>query len=71
MFKKIGKYLIKVFGGRTIGKVSRWGFWTIITFFGPGPIVTVIGVEGLIATAAITHSGLIDYAGDRIVKKIK
>lgn len=69
MFKKIGKYLFKAVGGRRVGKFARWGFWTILSFWGPGPIIAVAGVEGLIATAAITQSGIIDYAGDKIVSR--
>ncbi len=67
MFKKIGKYLFKTIGGRQIGKVARWGFITVITLWGPGAVVAVVGIEGLIATAAITQSGIIEYAGDKIV----
>ena len=69
MFKKIGMFLFKIVGGRKIGKIARWGFWTVLSFWGPGPIVAMIGVEGLIATAAVTQSGIIDYAGDKIVKR--
>lgn len=70
MFKKIGNFLFKVVGGRRVGRVARWGFLSLLTFWGPGPIIAVVGVEGLIATAAITQSGIIEYAGDKIVKRL-
>ena len=70
MFKNIGKYLFKLVGGRRVGKLARWGFVTVICFLGPGPIITVVGIEGLIAAAAITQSGIIEYAGDKIVKRL-
>ena len=70
MFKNIGKYLFKIVGGRRVGKVVRWGFVTVMCFFGPGPIIAVVGIEGLIATAAITQSGIIEYAGDKIIKRL-
>jgi hypothetical protein len=67
MFKKIGKYLVKTIGGKQIGRAVRWGFFSIMTLWGPGPIVAVIGVEGLIITTALTHSGIIEYTGDKIL----
>ncbi len=67
MFKKIGKYLFKTIGGKQIGKVTRWGFVTVLTLWGPGAVVAVVGIEGLLATAAITHSGIIEYTCDKIV----
>jgi len=70
MFKKIGKFLFKLVGGRGVGKVARWGFLSMLTFCGPGPIIAVVGIEGLIATAAVTQSGIIEYAGDKIVKRL-
>ena len=67
VFKNIGKYLFKTVGGKRIGRMARWGFISVMALFGPGPIIAVVGIEGLIATAAITQSGLIEYAGDKIV----
>lgn len=69
MFKKFGKYLFKSLGGKRVGRVARWGFWTMLTFWGPGPIIAVAGIEGLIAAAAVTQSGIIDYAGDKIISR--
>ena len=67
MIKKLGKFLFKNIGGRGIGKVARWGFISVLTLFGPGPIIGFIGIEGLIAATAITQSGIIEYAGNKIV----
>ena len=69
MFKVIGKFLFKIVGNRRVGKMARWTFWTVLSFWGPGPIIAWVGVEGLIAAAAITQSGILDYAGDKIVKR--
>lgn len=70
MFRKIGKlgkYVFKSIGFQRIGRVARWGFWTVVTFCGPGSIVAVTGVKGFIAVSIITNSRLIDYAGDHVV----
>ena len=69
MFNKIGKYLFNIVEKLKIGKVARWGFLSVITFFGPGPIIAMVGIEGLIVTAAITQSGIIEYTGEKIVEK--
>lgn len=66
----IGKYIFKTVGGKQIGKVARWGFISVLTLFGPGPIIAVVGVEGLIATVAITQSGLIEYAGNKLINLV-
>jgi len=68
--KKIGKYAFKLIGGKYIDKASSWIFLTALTFWGPGPIVALIGYEGLIAITAVTQSGVIRYAGDKIVSKL-
>jgi len=70
MFKKAGKFIFRIIGGRAIGRVSRWVFLTAITFWGPGPIIAVVGYEGLLIAGAVTHSGLIEYAGDKIVARL-
>ena len=70
MFKQIGKYLYKLVGASRVNRLASWGFVSAMCFWGPGPIIALVGVEGLIATAAITQSGIIGYAGDKIVKKL-
>lgn len=70
MFRAIGKFLFRLLGGKRVGRIARWGFVSVLGIWGPGPIIAVIGIEGLIATAAVTQSGLIDYAGNKIVKRL-
>lgn len=70
MFKKFGTYFCKLVGGRQIGKITRWGFITVLTFWGPGSVIAIIGIEGLIAATVVTQCGIIEYAGDKIVKKL-
>lgn len=67
MFGKLGNYLLKKAKSKTIGKIARWGFISVLTLFGPGSVVGVIGIEGLIAATAITQSGIIEYSCDKIL----
>lgn len=70
MFKKVGKFLFRAVGGRTIDRVTRWVFITAITFWGPGPIIAVVGYQGLLVAGAVTQSGVIRYAGDKIIARL-
>ena len=70
MFKTTGKFLFKLVGGKHIGKVVRWGFMSMMFLWGPGPVIALVGVEGLIGISVITQTGLLEYAGDKIVKKL-
>lgn len=70
MFKEAGKFLFKMVGGKQIGKVVRWGFVSMMFLWGPGPVIALVGIEGLIGLSVVTQSGLIEYAGDKIVKKL-
>ena len=70
MFRHTGKFLFRMIGGKTIGKVSRWIFLTALTFWGPGPIIAVVGYQGLLVAGMVTQSGLVEYAGDKIVSKL-
>ena len=68
--KKVGKFMFRMVGGKYIDRASSWLFLTALTFWGPGPIIGLIGYEGLIAITAVTQSGVIRYAGDKIVAKL-
>ncbi len=68
--KKIGKGIFKIVGGKYIDRASGWVLFTALTFWGPGPIVALIGYEGLILATAVTQSGIIKYAGDKIVARL-
>lgn len=57
-------------GGKILSKITKMLFWTGISFFGPGAIISVIGMEGLIAVVIITHSGIVEYTGKKIISKL-
>jgi len=67
MLGKIKNFLFTSIKGSVVGKVARWGFISLLTFWGPGPIIAVVGIEGLIATTAITQSGLIEYGAAKLL----
>ena len=68
MFKRIGKYIFKFVGGSTVDRVSSWALFTALTFWGPGPIVALIGYEGLVAATIITQTGIIKHTGNKLIK---
>jgi hypothetical protein len=68
--KKTSKYIFKTVGSSTIDRISKWGFMTALTFWGPGPIAAWIGYEGVIATAALTQTGVIKHLGNTVMKFI-
>lgn len=70
MFKKASKYLFRAIGGRTIDRVTRWVFVSALTLWGPGPIIALIGYEGLIVAGAVTQSGVIRVVGDKILARM-
>ncbi len=68
MIKTTGNYIVRI-GGKLIGRIAKWGFWTAITIFGPGPIISVVGVPGLVAGAVISQTGLIEYYTKKILTR--
>jgi len=70
MFKRIGKYVAKKITGSLIGKAVKYGFWSSICFFGPGPIIATVGVPVLVVTGITAHSGVIEYGAGKAMGKI-
>ena len=67
MIVNTSKYLFKKITSKGLGKVARWGFVSVLAFFGPGAVVGVVGLEGLIITGIVTHSGLIEYTTEKLI----
>lgn len=70
MLGRLGRFMFKKIGGRAIGKVTRWGLFSLMLFCGPGPIVAAVGVEGLILSSAVIYSGAIEYTGEKIAQRL-
>lgn len=67
--KKCGKYVIKKLTKSGVGKAINWMFWSLLCFYGPGPVIGMIGVRGLIVAAVATHTNVIGYSTEKIVDK--
>ncbi len=70
MFKRFGKYITEKITGNLIGKAAKYGFWTTLCFFGPGPMIATMGVPVLTAVAITTHSGIIEYGTGKFIGKL-
>ena len=70
MFKRFGKYIVKKISGSLVGKVVKYGFWSAFFFFGPGTVITAVGVPGLAVAAATAHSGIIEYTTEKAIGKV-
>lgn len=70
MIVRFGKYLLKIVGSKYISKAARWGFVSVLCLVGPGPIIAVVGIEGLVITGVITQSGIIEYASSKVIRKL-
>ena len=68
MFKRIGKYISKKVTQSVVGKVVKWGFWSLVFMF-PGTLVTTVGVSGIVVAAATVHSGVIEYGASSLIAK--
>ena len=68
MFKRFGKYVSKKVTQSVVGKVVKWGFWSLVFMF-PGTLVTTVGVSGIVVAAATVHSGVIEYTASSLVAK--
>lgn len=40
--------------------ITRGVFWASLFFFGPPVVIHTLGIQGLLALGAATHSGLVD-----------
>jgi len=65
----IKNYFIRAIGGNTLDKISKWAFFSTLAIWGPGPVIGLIGYEGLIVATAVTQSGIIKYAGTKILSR--
>ena len=63
VISKVTKFAVK--------KFSKMAFWSLLMFYGPGPLIGVVGIQGLIGFGVFVNSGLIEYVtGKLIVNKI-
>ena len=69
MFKRRAKSLFSWIGGKVISNLTKLAFWTSISFFGPGAVVSAIGIEGILAAAVLSHSGLVEYTGKKLISR--
>ncbi len=63
MWDTVRKYVWKI-SKPTRAKLSRlgkWGFWGLLSLYGPGPMIAIMGVKGFLAAGAVTQFGLIEY----------
>lgn len=70
MFRSAGKYILEKIGSTFAGRVVKYGFWSAVFFFGPGPIIATVGVPALAVAAVAAHSGLIEYGAGKAASKI-
>ena len=70
MIKSFGKYIAKKVTGLFAGKAVKYGFWSAVVFFGPGPIIATVGIPGLAVAALTAHSGAIEYVASGAMGKI-
>lgn len=70
MFKRFGKYIAKKISGSVVGKVVKYGFWTTLCFFGPGPVIATVGIPTLAIAAITAHSGIIEYGTSKAIGKV-
>jgi len=68
--KKVGKYLTAKVAGSVVGKVVKYGFYSILMFFGPTSVIGVVGIAGLAVSGLIVHSGAIEYGTNKAVQKL-
>jgi len=65
-FKFITKKSIKFVAKKTV----KWGFWSLVLFYGPGPIIAAVGIEGLIGAVLVSQSGIIEYTTGKAISNI-
>lgn len=70
MFKQFGKYITKKITGSIVGKAVKYGFWTTLCFFGPGPVIAAVGIPALAIVGITAHSGLIEYGTGKALGKV-
>lgn len=69
IIKKTGKYVIKKISRTVVGRGVKWAFWGLICFYGPGPVVAAVGINGLLVGAAVAHSGIVEYSAEKMIDK--
>ena len=70
MIKKFGKYIVRKISGSVVGKVIKYGFWTTLCFFGPGPVIATVGIQGLVVAGIAAHSGIVEYGTTKVIEKV-
>lgn len=53
--------MISLVGPKNIGKLSKWTFISALTFWGPGPLIAVLGTQGFFASMLITQTNIIEH----------
>ena len=69
LIKRSGKYIVKKISKSAVGRAVKYCFWGILCFYGPTSVIGVVGIQGLIAGAVVTHSGVIEYSAGKIIDK--
>jgi len=68
--KKSGKYIVKKISKSAVGRAFKYAFWGTLCFYGPTSVIGIVGIQGLIAGAAITHSGLVEYSAGKMIDTV-
>lgn len=69
MYKSLKKYVTKKVATNVVSKVVKFGFWTILAYFGPTTVISTIGIPAVATTGAIVYSGGIDFLVDAIIER--
>ena len=59
MLRKASKYISEKVTKSIVGKIVRWGFWSVVLLC-PTAIVGTVGIPALAVAAITVHSGVID-----------
>lgn len=65
--KQKGKKMFSWISGKVISNFTKWSFWGALSLFGPGPVIGVVGIQGLIALGAMSHSGLVEKISAKVI----
>ena len=66
MLRRASKYITEKVTKSVVGKIVRWGFWSVVLLC-PTAIVGTVGIPALAVAAITVHSGVIEYGTSKII----
>ena len=66
MLKGIKNYVVQKVSNMVVGRLVKWGFWSVV-LFAPVTVVSTVGVPVLAVTALTVHSGIIEYTTTKLI----